>query len=73
VNLWDGGLARFHPTNSGRPDEEYLITLTAGRVLYHWHIGQIISRIERPIRRVGESFVDINPDTADQLVVSDGE
>jgi formate dehydrogenase major subunit len=74
---FDDGLARFVPADGGHPgelpDEEFPLTLTSGRVLYHWHTGQITRRVEGLMSHVGESFVEIHPETADQLGVSDGE
>ncbi|WP_408960498.1 formate dehydrogenase subunit alpha [Natrinema sp. 74] len=74
---FDDGLARFVPADGGHPgevpDEEYPLTLTSGRVLYHWHTGQITRRVEGLMGHVGESFVEIHPETADHLDVSDGE
>ncbi|WP_440008945.1 formate dehydrogenase subunit alpha [Halomicrococcus sp. SG-WS-1] len=74
---FDDGLARFVPADGGRPgevpDEEYPLTLTSGRVLYHWHTGQLTRRVEGLMGHVGESFVEIHPRTADRLSVSDDE
>ncbi|MFC6764676.1 formate dehydrogenase subunit alpha [Natrinema soli] len=74
---FDDGMARFVPADGGHPgelpDEEYPLTLTSGRVLYHWHTGQITRRVEGLMSHVGESFIEINPSTADELGVTDGE
>jgi len=70
----DDGLARFVPADGGHPselpDEEYPLTLTSGRVLYHWHTGQITRRVEGLMSHVGESFVELHPDTAEQLGIA---
>ncbi|RYJ08490.1 formate dehydrogenase subunit alpha [Halogeometricum borinquense] len=74
---FDDGLARFVPADGGHPgelpDEAFPYTLTSGRVLYHWHTGQITRRVEGLMSHVGESFVEINPETAAQIGVEDGE
>ena len=74
---FDDGMARFVPADGGHPgelpDEEYPLTLTSGRVLYHWHTGQITRRVEGLMSHVSESFVEISPSTADELGVADGE
>jgi formate dehydrogenase major subunit len=74
---FEDGKARFVPADGGHPgeipDEEYPLTLTSGRVLYHWHTGQITRRVEGLMSHVGESFVEVNPETADQLGIADGE
>jgi len=71
------GKARFVPADAQRPgeeiDEQYPLTLTSGRVLYHWHTGQITRRVEGLMSHVGESFVEIHPDTAAELGVADEE
>ncbi|WP_159898661.1 formate dehydrogenase subunit alpha [Salinirussus salinus] len=74
---FEDGKARFVPADSGHPgevpDEAFPLTLTTGRVLYHWHTGQITRRVEGLMGHVGESFVEVNPETADTLGVADGE
>ncbi|MFB6127472.1 MAG: formate dehydrogenase subunit alpha [Halolamina sp.] len=74
---FEDGKARFVPADGGHPgevaDEEYPLTLTSGRVLYHWHTGQITRRVEGLMSHVGESFVEVNPETADTLGIADDE
>ncbi|WP_435194659.1 formate dehydrogenase subunit alpha [Natronomonas sp. EA1] len=74
---FEDGKARFVPADGGHPgelpDETYPYTLTSGRVLYHWHTGQITRRVEGLMHHVGESFVEISPETATGLGVADGE
>jgi formate dehydrogenase major subunit len=71
------GKARFVPADMGRPgelpDEAYPLTLTTGRVLYHFHTGTLTRRVEGIMAHVGESFVEVNPETADALGVDDGD
>ncbi|WP_246989380.1 formate dehydrogenase subunit alpha [Halorientalis marina] len=74
---FEDGKARFVPADGGHPgelpDEEFPLTLTSGRVLYHWHTGQITRRVEGLMNHVGESFVEIHPETAAELGVEDEE
>jgi formate dehydrogenase major subunit len=74
---FEDGKARFVPADMGRPteltDEEYPLTMTSGRVLYHWHTGTITRRVEGLMSHVGESFVEIHPKTAATLGIVDGE
>jgi len=74
---FDDGKARFVPADSGHPgevpDEQFPLTLTTGRVLYHWHTGQVTRRVEGLMGHVGESFVEVHPGTADTLGIADGE
>ncbi|MFB6164623.1 MAG: molybdopterin dinucleotide binding domain-containing protein, partial [Haloarculaceae archaeon] len=73
----DDGKAHFVPADFGEPpqlpSEEFPLTLTTGRVLYHWHTGSMTRRVEALMDQVGESFVEIHPETAAQLGVSDDE
>ncbi|MFB6117223.1 formate dehydrogenase subunit alpha [Halosegnis sp.] len=74
---FEDGKARFVPADGGHPgeiaDEEFPLTLTSGRVLYHWHTGQITRRVEGLMSHSPESFVEIHPTTADRLGVADGD
>ena len=71
------GKARFVPADMGEPgelpDEEYPLTLTTGRVLYHFHTGTLTRRVDALTDHVGESFVEIHPDTAAALGIADGD
>ncbi|GAB7021288.1 formate dehydrogenase subunit alpha [Halostagnicola bangensis] len=71
------GKARFVPADLGEPnelpDEEFPLTMTTGRVLYHFHTGTLTRRVEGIMSHVAESFVEIHPDTADQLEIGDGD
>ncbi|WP_339104413.1 formate dehydrogenase subunit alpha [Haloterrigena salinisoli] len=74
---FEDGKARFVPADYAQPpdmpDEEYPITLSSGRVLYHWHTGTMTRRVGTLMNHVPESFVTIHPEMADQLGVEDGE
>ncbi|MFC7199437.1 formate dehydrogenase subunit alpha [Halospeciosus flavus] len=74
---FEDGKARFVPADVQKPgevpDEAYPLTLTSGRVLYHWHTGQLTRRVEGLMSHVGESFVEIHPETAEKLGIRDGE
>ena len=74
---FEDGLARFVPADFAEPpelpDEEYPLMLTSGRVLYHWHTGSLTRRVEASMDQVGESFVTIHPEMAEQLGVVDDE
>jgi formate dehydrogenase major subunit len=74
---FDDGKARFVPADSGHPDEvpgeEYPLTLTSGRVLYHFHTGTLTRRQEGMMRHAGESYVEIHPETASAAGVADGD
>ncbi|MHC3437455.1 formate dehydrogenase subunit alpha [Natrialbaceae archaeon A-gly3] len=71
------GKARFVPADLGEPgelpDEEYPLTLTTGRVLYHFHTGTLTRRVDGIMSHVGESYVEIHPETAQQLGIEDDD
>jgi formate dehydrogenase major subunit len=74
---FEDGTARFVPADMGEPgelpSEEFPLTLTTGRVLYHFHTGTLTRRVDALTDHVGESFVEINPETARRLGITDGE
>ncbi|MFB6206473.1 MAG: formate dehydrogenase subunit alpha [Haloglomus sp.] len=74
---FEDGMARFVPADMGRPgeltDEDYPLTLTTGRVMYHFHTGTLTRRVEGIMRHVGESYVELNPEMAATLGIEDGE
>ena len=71
------GKARFVPADTGEPgdlpSEAFPLTMTTGRVLYHWHTGTLTRNVEGLLDHVGEAFVEVNPATADRLGIADGE
>lgn len=54
-------------------DAEYPIILTTGRILYHWHTRTMTKRVEAIHSLYPSSFVEINPITARDLGVNDGD
>jgi nitrate reductase NapA len=54
------------------PDSEYPFWLNTGRVLEHWHTGSMTRRVPVLHRAVPEAYVEINPDDADRLGITNG-
>ncbi len=54
------------------PDEEYPFWMTTGRVLEHWHTGSMTQRVPQLHRAQPEAFVEVNPEDARQMGISDG-
>jgi nitrate reductase NapA len=54
------------------PDGTYPFWLCTGRVLEHWHTGSMTRRIPELHRAVPEAFVEIHPEDARELGLSDG-
>ncbi|MFB6218978.1 MAG: molybdopterin oxidoreductase family protein, partial [Halobacteriaceae archaeon] len=55
------------------PDDRYPLTLTTGRVLYQYHTGTMTHRQEGIMEYVDGDFVEVNPETAADIGISDGE
>lgn len=54
-------------------DEAYPIILTTGRNLYHWHTRTMTKRVEGIHSLYPSSYIEINPVTAKELEVKDGD
>jgi formate dehydrogenase alpha subunit len=55
------------------PDEQYPLVLTTGRVLYHWHGGVISRRSEGLNDICPDPSVEVHPEDAARLGISQGE
>jgi nitrate reductase (cytochrome) len=55
------------------PSKEYPLWLCTGRVLEHWHSGTMTMRVPELYRAVPEALCYMNPGTAKDLGVKDGE
>lgn len=68
------GKGKFMPIDhvppAERPDDEYPMVMSTGRVLYHWHGGQMTRRAEGIMQVYGEALVELNPDDAAKLGVN---
>ena len=62
------GKGKFHPTEhidpQELPDEEFPLLLTTGRVLYHWHAGEMTRRSHELVEVYSAAFIEINPEDA---------
>jgi len=52
------------------PDKEYPVLLSTGRVLYHWHGGEMTRRAKGLMEVYGQSLVEVNPDDAAKLGIN---
>jgi formate dehydrogenase alpha subunit len=77
VNRFPRGLGRFHVVDHlpphEQPDSEFPFLLTTGRVLYHWHGGEMTRRSHGLRDVCPESLVEISPDDAARLGLADGD
>ncbi len=55
------------------PDAEYPLTMTTGRVLYHWHGGQQSRRSKNLMALYPEPLVEISDQDAARLSIADGD
>jgi len=77
VGKFPRGLGKFNPVEwqpaKEVPDAEYPLVLTTGRVLYHFHGGNM-SRHSAGLEAIyPEGKVEINPQDAKKLGIADGE
>jgi formate dehydrogenase major subunit/formate dehydrogenase alpha subunit len=49
------------------PDDDYPIILSTGRVLYHWHGGEMTRRAKGLLEVYSQALVEVNPDDAERL------
>ena len=54
-------------------DEEYPYVLSTGRVLEHWHTATMTMQADALRRAQPQAFVEIHPDDAAELEISDGD
>jgi predicted molibdopterin-dependent oxidoreductase YjgC len=55
------------------PDDEYPLVLTTGRSLFHWHTGTVSRKVTGLNTFLGEEEVEISPEDAETLGLSDGD
>ena len=56
-----------HLPPAEQPDDDYPMVLSTGRVLYHWHGGEMTRRAAGLMAACPEAQVELNPDDAEQL------
>jgi len=68
------GKGKFMPIDhvppAERPDDNYPMVMSTGRVLYHWHGGQMTRRAQGLMQVYGEALVELNPEDANRLGVN---
>jgi assimilatory nitrate reductase catalytic subunit len=71
------GKAKFHAVEyvgaAEKPDEEYPLILTSGRVVYQYLSGNQTRRIKFLVDQCPEPYVEIHPETAAKMRINDGE
>jgi len=76
IGAFTRGKGKFHAIDhlppKELPDAGYPMVLTTGRVLYHWHGGEMTRRAEGLLAVYPESLVEISPDDAVRLGLTGG-
>lgn len=68
------GKGKFAPIDhlppAEKPDDDFPMVMSTGRVLYHWHGGQMTRRAKGLMQVYGEALVELNPNDAERLGVN---
>jgi formate dehydrogenase major subunit/formate dehydrogenase alpha subunit len=71
------GKGKFFPVEysppAETPDQDYPLTLTTGRVLFHYHTGTMTRRSPTLTTQLNEGYAEMNADDAAALGISEGE
>jgi formate dehydrogenase alpha subunit len=71
VGQFSRGRGKFAPIEhvppAELPDDDYPFLLSTGRVLYHWHGGEMTRRAQGLMAVYGQPLVEVNPDDAERL------
>ena len=69
------GKGKFMPIDhippAERPDDNYPMVLSTGRVLYHWHGGEMTRRANSLLALYSQALIEVNPDDAYNLGLTD--
>jgi formate dehydrogenase alpha subunit len=76
VGKFARGKGRFHVVEHlpphELPDDDYPLLLTTGRVLYHWHGGELSRRSAPLLAECPEPLVEVSPEDAARLGLQEG-
>jgi formate dehydrogenase alpha subunit len=71
IDQFTRGKGKFHAIDhlpaKELPDAEYPMVLTTGRVLYHWHGGEMTRRARGLLEIYPETLVEISPEDANRI------
>ncbi len=77
VGKFTRGLGRFaavdHVPAGELPDDTYPVYMTSGRVLYHWHGGEMTRRAAGLLAVYPEALVEVSAEDAQRLGLADGD
>ena len=76
VDKFTRGMGKFVPVDhippAEMPDRIYPMLLSTGRVLYHWHGGEMTRRASGLLSVYDRALVEVNPEDAVSLRISNG-
>ena len=68
------GLGKFaaveHIPPAEMPNDDYPMILSTGRVLYHWHGGEMTRRAKGLMKVYGEALIELNPEDAGKIGIN---
>jgi formate dehydrogenase major subunit/formate dehydrogenase alpha subunit len=71
VGRFARGRGKFHAVDhlpaAELPDADYPLVLTTGRVLYHWHGGEMSRRAKGLLEACPEAVVEVSPEDAARI------
>jgi len=71
------GLGHFHAIEFKEPaeslDAEYPLTLTTGRLMFHYHTGTMTRRSEKLSQEVPEAYIELHPEDAAKVGLNGGK
>ncbi len=77
VGQFTRGKGKFAPIEhippQEMPDDAYPMLLSTGRVLYHWHGGEMTRRAAGLMEVYGEALIEVNPSDAAHLRLDNGQ
>ncbi len=59
-----------HVPPAEQPDDAFPMLLSTGRVLYHWHGGQMTRRAQGLMQVYGEALIEMNPNDAEKMGIN---
>lgn len=63
-------MAIDHVPPAEQPDDNFPMIMNTGRVLYHWHGGQMTRRAQGIMQVYGEPLIELNPDDAAKIGIN---
>ena len=77
ISKFARGVGKFAPIDNippaELPDANYPWVMSTGRVLYHWHGGQMTRRSEGLMQVYGSALLEVNPDDAFTLGLNENK